>query len=129
MGWGGEKFGVGLKSGILTLPCRVALSVAVIGEGKSPADAVLLNSEGDGVQRHNPLFWYPTIWVVQLGVWYPPASPPPASKLKDLVHWEKLGSSRKALLSKAGWGKRAAFHPSCITGTEMPENSLFIVEV
>lgn len=42
MGWGDAKFGVALKSGILTLPRRVALAVVALGEGESPADAVLL---------------------------------------------------------------------------------------
>lgn len=45
------------------------------------------------------------------------------------MHWEKLGSSRKASLSETGRGKRAAFHLSCITGTVVPENSLFFAGV
>lgn len=45
---------------------------------------------------------------------------------ESLSDWDKLRSSGKALLSKAGRGRRAAFHPSCITGTETPENRLFI---
>lgn len=56
------KFGVGLKSGIPpAFPRCVALSVPVMGEGESLADAALpLNSDSDGVRYRLQPFAFAT---------------------------------------------------------------------
>lgn len=56
---------MGLKSGVLTLSCRVALSVVVLGEGESPADAVLLTVRVTGYSIITAFYF-----GIQLSGWF-----------------------------------------------------------
>lgn len=131
---GGEgrcEFGVGLSSGIpSSLPCRVAFvrpGDGIRGEKSCRCCRLTARVMGYSFTFYSPFaFSTPTVRVGKLGVRYPPALPPPASKWKDLGRWEKLGSSGKASLSKKRRAKRAAFHSSRVTGTEVPEKQPFL---
>lgn len=87
-------------------PCR--LTARVMGSSIIPSPLLREPSQG---QR----------------LWYCLASPPPASRWKDLVHWEKLGSSRKSVAKQAGEGNESCF--SWELSQAVPENSLFFARI